>query len=234
MSDFSILAVKDGAWEDPLYPMPGEQPDTVELAPADGQTVERLTATEMTVLELTSGSARRLLHVEKMKAVVFITDARVAVACSKFDKGGGWTPWSISAIPVAIAANTASKIKASRRRRGKMLVGHMPYAQLRAVGFRKTGMVRAREQLRVAVNDPTVEGVRGLALDLTLSGRQSASAISRAVISRAARHRLDESQDLDEAARKHLEGLLEPGPLPPASGKNFAMYQLHPQSTEQA
>jgi hypothetical protein len=224
---FIILSVRDGeAPDDPLYPIPGETANTVELTEADGQPLAYVTATELSVAELTA-KPRRIFRVEKVKAALIVTDSRVAVACSKYEKGGGWMPLSVGAIPVAIASNTASKVMASRRRRGKMLVGQVNYPYLSSVGCRRTGVMRPREQLRLNVFDPTMPSRATLALDITLAaGSQSAGSMSQQIVSRAAAHRLESGERLDGRSRELLQRLLTPEPLAPTGDKNFSLYSL--------
>jgi hypothetical protein len=224
---FNILAVREvGAHDDPLYPAPGDQPDSVQLNAQDGQPSPPLPATELVVREITpGGTPKRLLRLNDVKATLRITNSRIVVACSKYDKGGGWAPWSPSAIPVALAANAVSKARASRRRTGKMLVGQVPYQRLLSVGCKPCSTAMGHDQLRIGTVDPTQTAFRGLLLDLTLPRQQSAADVVRQIAGFAATRRLDSGEALDDGLREHLAGLKEPAPLQ-VQPKQFASYFL--------
>jgi hypothetical protein len=224
---FNILAVREGdAAEDPLYPAPGTEPDSVELRGDDGQPSPPLRASELVVREIPpGGSPKRLLRLKDITANLRTTDWRITVACSKYDQGGGWAPWTPSAIPVALAANAVSKARASKRRQGKMLVGQVPYRSLVSVGYKPRSLPIGRDQLRFGTFDPTADGFRGLLLDVTLPREHSGAEVARMIAAHAADRRLDWDAELDEQARAHLSAHKSPPTLPPAAGQ-FASYFL--------
>ena len=77
-----------------------------------------------------------MLRVRKVRIDFFITDARLAVACSKYDKGGGW----VGGAAAMIVFNAVSKARAAIRSHGKMLAGQVRYPWLRWVASTpKTG-----------------------------------------------------------------------------------------------
>lgn len=228
MSNFNILAVLDGdAVADPLYPTPGEQPDSVEPVAQDGQCLPPITAGELVVREvLPGGNTKRLVRVHDIKAKVVVSQARVTVACSKYDKGGGWKPWTLAAIPVAVTANAVSKVRASRRRHGKMLVGHLRYQDLLSVGYKARSTALGHDQLRLGMKDPTARSFRGLALDITLPRQQSGSELAQRIAGLAATHRLNNSSDaLSGSDRERLGKLQKPSPLQSVP-KRFVSYLI--------
>jgi len=226
---YNILAVLDASAADsPHYPTPAEVPDSVELVPEDREPLTPLTATELVVTEMSDkGRRQQVMRVSKMKAKVIITEYRVAIACSKYEKGGGWVAFGgIGALLIEAAANTASKVRAARRRRGKMLAGHVRYVQLVSVGFKPPSGIMKRDTLRLGTFDPTAEGFRVLTLDLTLAGGQSASYLAEQIACRAAHHELTYGKDeMDDERRELLEALREPEPLV-AQPKKFSSYFL--------
>ena len=227
---FVILAVRDGeAPDDPLYPTPGEVADDVDVLPDDGNWLDPLKAVELNVSELRSDGPKQLLRVNKMKAAVHISEHRVVVACSKYEKGGGIFVFGggVGSLLIEAAANGVSKVNAARRRRGKMLVGHVPYAQLMSVGFRPPSGVMQRDQLRLSMYDPTESNFRGLTLDMVLSGNsQSASFLAQQIACWAASAKLREG--ISDAERAVLQPLVEePEPLVPQA-KAFSAYSLVP------
>jgi hypothetical protein len=153
---FNLLAIRElDAAPDPMYPTPGEQPDTVELTEADGQPSAPLKVSELNLWVMPPGRGpERLLRVKDMTAAVRTTDARITIACSKYEKGGGWAPWTAGAIPVALAANAVSKARAKSRRQGKMLVGHIPYKLLLSVGYKPSAIPAGHDRLRLGTVSP--------------------------------------------------------------------------------
>lgn len=223
---YNILSVRGAdAPDDPLYPQPGSAPDSVLPHKDDGRTLPPITTTELEVNEIPSGGRpRRVVRVRDIKAVVLVSECRVTVACSKFDKGGGWTPWTIGALPVALTANVISKRRAAGRRKGKMLVGHVPYRWVLSIGAQPSGTAIGRDCLRIGTVDRSVKSFRGLTLDITLPRGQSAVELAAQIAPVVASYQLEqEDSTLDAADRKRLEALRTPPPLQP-SAKEFASY----------
>lgn len=181
---FSVLAVRTG--EEPtteLYPDPGDTPDSVELQPADGH-VQAYSATGLTVVSLARPKPQQLAQFSDITATVLVSDQRVAVACSKYDKGGGRSGFGLGGLAVAVTTNAVSKGLARRRRKGKTLLGHVRYdwlGQLEATD--RTGML-GRNSLQLFLGDPTSDGL--LVLAITLGKRESASSIAADIAGRAA------------------------------------------------
>jgi hypothetical protein len=224
---FNLLAVRElGAADDPLYPTPGDQTDSVQLRADDGQVSPPLLVSELIVREIPPGDGpKRVLRLHDITAAVRTTETRLTVACSKYDKGGGWAPWTPSGIPLALAANAVSKARASKRRAGRMLVGQVPYKGLLSIGYKPRSTPLGRDQLRLGTMDPTVQTFRGLLLDLTLPRDHSGAEVARTIAGHVASRRLDGGEALDDGLREHLSTLREPAPLP-AQPKQFASYFL--------
>lgn len=224
---FNLLAVREvGAGVDPLYPTPGSLPDSVEREPQDGEPSDGLRVDEMNLRVVPAGQLpQRLLRIKDMTAVVRTTDARITIACSKYDRGGGFRPWTLGAIPVAVAANAVSKARAKSRRQGRMLVGHIPYKWLLSVGYKPRTIPAGHDRLRLGTVDPTQTTFRGLILDLTLPRNQSGADLARRIVAHAAARRLDSGEALVDGLRPHLETLREPSSLR-AQPKAFTNYFL--------
>jgi hypothetical protein len=113
-----------------LFPVPGAEKNTIE--DRDGGNVQRLTASEV-IFKV--GAATKFKD-RKVKIDLFITDARFALACSSYDKGGGHTfLGGGGALVFNVGVNSVSKVRAKMRSRGKMLVGQVRYPWLHRVGF---------------------------------------------------------------------------------------------------
>ena len=97
----------------------------------DGDSAQQLVARAIAVRDVGGGKARTVVEVREIRAEVVITDARVILLCSKYDKGGGW----VGTPGTALMLNAVSKLRAARRSRGTALVGHIRYPWLISVGF---------------------------------------------------------------------------------------------------
>ena len=103
-----------------LHPIPSSSINEVVLEERDGADIIFIASKGLSVRVGTENNLRRTASIDDAALRVAITDARVAVACSGFDKGGGW----VGGIAVTLVANTLSKGLAAARRHGKMLVAH--------------------------------------------------------------------------------------------------------------
>jgi hypothetical protein len=214
---YDILTIRTADANDGyVYPIFGEDDRLIELEDLDGQRVQTI---DVHAIDVRQG-ARRIAHLQKISATLYITEARVAVACEKYDKGGGWTGFSAGAMATAMAINAVSKARASRRRKGKMLMGHVRYEWLHQVGFspKRFGV---DEQLRLMVTDGSN---RTLTLDLHLPKNIDSGLLAQDIVQRAARFRLNHTKIKPENVDK-MKDLELAGRIPPAE-KNFAMYVL--------
>jgi hypothetical protein len=179
-----------------IFPVPGAQKNTVVFEPRDGDSIQSLPAKS---LEFKAGN-RTMLRVRKVRIDIFITDARFAVACSKYDKGGGW----VGGATAMVVFNTVSKARAKLRSRGKMLAGQVRYPWLRWVASSpKTGYT-SEETLILQCAD---ENGTAMTLTLTLPKNIDASRVAAEIADRAARYRLF-SEELDGEARAGIEAHL--------------------------
>ena len=201
-----------------IYPLPAERSNDVVFEPHDGASPQRLVSKSLSVHDTTGGTLKRLARLHDVKVDVIITDARVAVACSKYDKGGGW----VGGPGAMLMLNAASKARAAFRRRGKMLVGHVRYESLAAVGGSPKMGFLDNEALRLLV---TTESGRGRALDITLPSNVDSLAVAREIAHRAARYRLAVGGTLAAGQRAELEQLADAASLQGEKGK-FVFYRF--------
>lgn len=186
-----------------IWPVPAAEANSVSLEPRDGDLVSTVACQSITVRR--SGEKRADLSVSEISATLFITDARVAIACSKFDKGGGW----VGTPGLMIAANLGSKMLAARRRRGKVLVGQVRYPWLRSVYSRNKDGRKSSELLRLV----TRHNGESVYLELTLPKDVSATDVATEVIKRAATFRLAHDPEPGEDAIARLRELQVIEPL---------------------
>jgi hypothetical protein len=225
---FNVLAViGPDTPPDPLYPVPGDQPNTVETERGDGTNCTTVPATLIAVYGVQPGRNRRLARLLNIKASIHITDQRVAVACSKFDKGGGFTPLGgLASGAIALTANTVSKARASSRRRGKMLVGHVRYPWLLCVGFKEKSGLLSQEVLRLGLVNPAPGESNALFVDLVIPKNLDSKEIARSIAQRAAAYQLADSENLVPEDRPRLESLVNAPPLSGVAGK-VTCYWFH-------
>ncbi|HEV7493339.1 hypothetical protein [Baekduia sp.] len=207
--DYAICGVREvlegtfDAEDGYFLPVPGLETDTVLLEPRDGADVRRLHCNEIVVK---AGEAnKRILRAADIRAQVLLTDARLTIACTKYDKGGGWVGGPVAMI----ALNAGSKLLAANRRRGKMLVGQIRYPWIHAVYAQNKSGWSGSELLRVIVK------ARGqlLRLELTFPKDVDATAIATELIRRTAQFRLAHEPDREDAEIKRLHELASVPPL---------------------
>jgi hypothetical protein len=200
---FSVLVVRSEL--DPrtkLYPQPGSEPDVIELRGHDGSDPEVYVATGIRAVALAGGQARAIARFSGISASVIVTDSRVAIACSRYDKGGGWSGFGAAGLTIALAANAVSKSRARRRSRGRMLVGHVRYEWLRQIDATDRYGWRSSNGLSLSLDDPT--GAGGLVrLELVLGKQDAGTAVAESVARRAALRKATQADD--ETGRHALE-----------------------------
>jgi len=172
------------------------EPDAVALEERDGT---QLLRSEFNSLQITTDDAKRpMADIDDIRGSIIVTDARVAFACSKYDKGGSWVS----------AAGVASKALAAHRRQGKMMVSHVRYPWLAGVyGQNRSGFGGA-ETLRLviklaAATDSTVK------VNVRLPKSADAVALASEIVRRAARFRLAHERELDDPRRAEHRSALE-------------------------
>ena len=205
-----------------LLPVPATEKNTVVMEDRDGTQVQRLTAS---AVEFKVGG-RTVFKDRQVRIDLFVTDARFALACSKYDKGGGWAPWGgLAAGAVAVTANAVSKTRAKLRSRGKMLVGQVRYPWIHRVGSSpKTGW-GSEEKL---IFETSAKG-GSTTLTLTLPKNTDAAKVAAEITQRAARYRLA-SEQLDKETRDLLEPFTSVEPLAPSANPKEARYFTMPRA----
>jgi hypothetical protein len=198
-----------------IFPVPSTEKNAIVMEERDGKDVQRLTAH---AVEFKVGG-RTAFKDRKIKIDVLVTNARFALACSKYDKGGGW----VGGAGVMITANAISKARAAMRSRGKMLVGQVRYPWIMRVGSSpKTGF-GSEEKLYF---ETTVKGGGSASVTVFLPKNVDAAQVAAEITRRAARYRL-ESEQLDQETRDLLEPFTSIQPLVPgASASDVRWFTL--------
>jgi hypothetical protein len=221
---FNIIGIRTHESNDGrLYPLVGDSYTPIEFEEHDGEPVW-VTASALSVGEVAGGGIRNVAKMKDTKIDVMISDARLALACSKFDKGSTW--WGIGGggATAALVFTAVSKARAAHRRKGKLLMGQVRYPWLKNVGFTSKRDWKTNETIRLNLIENTSGTDRELVLDLILPKNVDACEVARAIAQRAARYRLDFT-DVPDDRRERFEALVTCGPIAPEIGR-FAMYRL--------
>ena len=167
---YNVVTIRSGddIADDALYPVLSDEGAQylVRLTEADG-TPLHFNASSLDIETVVDSKVTTVLSLNDVSIECLITDSRVALACQKYDKGGGWVGFGAGAV-VALAANGISKALAARRRRGSALVGQVRYPWLAQVGGKtKQGWLSA-EQLRIVASRSKADGGGVIMLTLTV------------------------------------------------------------------
>jgi hypothetical protein len=179
-----------------LLPVPGLDPNTVALEERDGTQVLRLDAHEIFYRE----GDRLAFKASNVNIGAFVTACRVAFACAKYDKGGGWYGDPVSMVVM----NAGSKLAAAQRTRGTTLAGQVRYPWLIRVGSTSKNGLRGAESLVV---DAKAENGDTHRLQLNLTSHGDAAQTAHLIAQRAAHHMLacaDAFSDYDRSALNAL------------------------------
>lgn len=187
----------------------------------DGDSAQQLVARAIAVRDVGGGKARTIVEVREIRAEVVITDARVILLCSKYDKGGGW----VGTPGTALMLNAVSKLRAARRSRGTALVGHIRYPWLISVGFSPKQGWLDEEVLRLVVRDGTADPSRLLVVDLNLPKETDSGAVARAIMLRAVQYRTTHETLTDDELAGFRQ-LAESPELARPQPKKFAVYAM--------
>lgn len=200
-----------------MLPCPTGEPNGIALEERDGESVLRY---ESTSLRLTVGREtshgwkwEESVRLDKGEISVYVTAARVAFACSRYDRGGSFRVIGIpdvSDLVVLPIMTLGSKALAARRRRGKMLVGQFRYQWLKEICFKPPDR-RGRSNL--LVDGLSREGEH-YAVSLTLRGAVGADQIAAEIVRRYAAYLLSLEPKWEEARLERLRQLAEIDHLP--------------------
>ncbi len=204
-----------------VYPLPNSDASgwLIRWEEQDGQTPMALNINGLEEYEIVPGGNRLLTRLSKTPGVLYITDARIAVAVEKFTKGNRY--WGVGAgAAVAVVAMGVSAARAAHKRHGKMLVGQVRYQWLKVLAA-SPAQGRTGSELRFVVEVKTTSGgTRTYRLDVTLGYPQVDPLLpARDIIQRAARYRLSRYPGSAEHHPRLHELTQAPLLPPPAPGK---------------
>lgn len=230
---YNIIAVRSadetGAAMYPVLSDDGD-PMLVALEEADGRQIERVTGSGLIVSELRDNQRHRIGKLEDVDIEVYVTDARLVVACAKYAKGGGWHGGDytdIAGMALAGVANAVSRARVARKRRGNCLVGHIRYPWLVKVGSTSRQGIGTTNALRLQIQERTTNATstRTLLLEITLDKRTNAPALAQQIARRCARFHL--ARDITPGSQHHAayQALTSVNALSPEK-KTFAFHNM--------
>jgi hypothetical protein len=227
---FNVLTIRSGldTGDDALYPTVSDAsgPANITLDARDGQHVMQVVATSVRVLEVGPAGLKTVVKLEEVKIDVYVTDSRLALACQKYDKGGGWVGFGAGGVLVAVTANAVSKARAAGRSRGKVLVGHVRYPWLKSVGASSKSGFASSEAIRLEYSENHSGGPVCKLVDLTLPKNIDATLVAREITRRAAAYRLANYPGMPAEEKAKFASLSEEPPRLAPPPKKFAFVQM--------
>ena len=207
MNDYRFVLVREvGLSGSPdaglTHPIPAESKNEIVLEPRDGPRVARHPVKAITLLRKEGRApAEVVVKPAVLPLQLILTDARVAVACSKYDQGSTWlgTPGLAN-----LALNLGSKALAAKRRRGSMLVGHARYSWLAAVRLkRRKGSLLDYDELRLVltVAEPALLEI----VDLVFPKSVDSGHLTADIVRRTATYQLAHNDAATSDARVYPE-----------------------------
>jgi hypothetical protein len=222
---YTLLKIVTAEWSDGrVYPAMGEQGDgmLIEREALDGASVLTVPVSSIGVGEVTAGGTKRLLAYKDVKAALYVTDSRVAIACENYDKGSTFYGFGDIGAPVALAATAVSRLRAKSRRKGTLLTGQVRYQWLSEVrAAPKNGLLHPDRLRLVCSTHDSKDGRRPYILEVALADRTRNSLdVALEIIHRAAAFKLRWYDDISEAFTTTLGELAVAPPLDrPEKGK---------------
>jgi hypothetical protein len=228
---FNLVVLRDAEDTDGrIWPVMASEPDAmlIEREDLDGDEIVTLPVVAAAVCEVTGGGLRQLAKISNLSASLYITGQRVAFACSKLDKGGGWVGFGGTGLAVALPADAVSKVSTASRRRGKIVAAQLRYPWLKSVHAHPQTRWSDQEQLRLGFATRRSDGDwRPYVWDITLPPRTVSSMdAAQDIIRRAAAFRLEHWPVLLADHQARLTELARADPLEPPPPGKFAGYAM--------
>ena len=207
-----VVDVPDGNGSDGLLlPVPGTEKNSIVLEPRDGNQITTVPSNGVALHH----RGREVVRIADVDALIWVTDARIAFACSRYDKGGRWR-----GDPISMGVfNAVSKVRAVARSHGKSLVGQARYPWIARVGSTARAGIGSEERLIIDASESENDPYR---LVIGLPNRGSGAELAALIVRRAGAFRLATEADLDEGERRGLQACSSAVPLltNPSRGKD--------------
>lgn len=134
MAEFRAIVIQQIGDRDEPYAYAGTDDDgNIIEDPYDNGLTHKVTASSIYVSRKRQGESdyNILMQDNEVNIDVIVTDCRVIICCMEYDKGD--RKWSGGLT--ALALNAYEKSKAKRRSGGKLILGHIRYEWLLAIGY---------------------------------------------------------------------------------------------------
>ncbi|ABM07139.1 hypothetical protein [Paenarthrobacter aurescens] len=175
------------------------------------------TGADVQILDPSRNQFRQLAEIKDVRIECYMTEARLAMVCRKYDKGGGW-----AGGPSALVLNAGSKIMAANRRRGKALAGHLRYPWVSKVLFHNRRGFFDSEILRLIYQS---EGAT-MYLELTLDSSFNSGAVAYEIVQRTLYYRQADRAPISDEDSQAMIALASQGPVLPADKESMAKYTI--------
>lgn len=229
---FSTRATEDSdGW---LYPIIGaDQAHPMALEQWDGDLV-KVNVSSFSVHERKANQFFTVLKLPASAAEMYVTDSRVVVSASHWNKGkrqglGFGTAAALSGL----TRNAITLAKEAKQRQGQAFLGQVRYSWLSNIGFAPSpggsqSLFGGKPCLRMCVNHrvPGAPNPRRLYLDVKISYSGDISTLAQSIVQRAAKYRLNFFPDVSETTANELRALENIAPLPLPQANSFSMYSL--------
>lgn len=174
-------------------------------------------AAEVHIYDPGRGQYVKVSAVDEVRIDCYVTNARFAMVCTNYDKGGGWVGGG-----AALLLNAGSKLLAASRSRRKALAGHLRYPWIDQILFQPKQGILTSETLRLAFNS---EG-NAMYVQLILDRSTDTAALAHALMERTVAYRRADTSPMDGQEAEALNALVAAGPLPPPEKGIMAAYEF--------
>lgn len=177
---------------------------TIEWDFLDGKITGPILASAVSVRQHDPGKNKFVVvtSLSDVRISCYVTEARIALVCPKYDKGGGWFGGGM-----AMAMNAGSKLLAARRRRGTALTGHIRYPWVKSIYFQPKQGILGDESLRIIYeSDGSL-----MYLSLILDKSTDSSALAFGMMERVVAYRQADTDIFGEAEAQAFKNLLAAG-----------------------
>lgn len=226
---FNVLTIRSGGETDneALYPVLSDPSHPEIIAPDqyDGPDIVRVVATAVRVTAA-GEQLKTLVQLRDVKIDIYVTGGRLAIACEKYDKGGGWVGFGGAGVLVAVTANAVSKMRAASRSRGKVLVGQVRYPWVKAVGASSRSGLLSSEAIRLEFCEKLPGATARKMIELTLPKNIDATLVAQEITRRVAAYRLAHYPDMGPEERARFAELSQAPPRLEPLPKKFAFCQM--------
>jgi hypothetical protein len=208
-----------------LYPLLGHDGESVQPEDWDVDHIQ-LVSKNLVVKDWIDKKPTQVLRLKDVPTSVIVTRSRLIVSCEQWNKGRRMWGLGLGAT-VAAATNLERRVRESRQRDGRLLLGHLRYHWIKEVGYYPRQNVVSPAQLRLSVSHKVDAGTdpHTLTVDLFLPLATNPLQLSQTIVRRAAKYRLEHFTVSDEQ-KEAFETLVSNPAFPEPTGAQFSMCRM--------